>query len=237
MSTVSNNWIVPSANPTQPTTVSAGQGIGVSQSGPDYQVSTTFDPDFIVEELNSLVGSIDLLPGSGISVANDTIAGTITVSTIKPYFATYYKSVQQNLISGNTDMTFDLAGSWNNDGGFITHVSGSKDFVVVLGGFYQLSFNATIQVSGATWSTTTNRNIGIDITRPPSGEQAIIQNSALQGVQNYTQATSGYYYLIAGDIINLRVGNTFTGGPPHAEGVSANLADLNTFFTWTFIST
>jgi hypothetical protein len=153
------------------------------------------------------------------------------------YQATYYKSAVQNLASGNTDITFDLTGAWNNDGGYITHVSGTTDFTVVQGGVYQLGFNATILVNNGTW-VSTNRNIGIDITRSPTAEQALIQNSALQNVQNYTQSTNGTYYLQAGDIINLRVGNTWTGGiptPPQAQGL-ANTFDLNTFFTWTYIS-
>jgi hypothetical protein len=139
------------------------------------------------------------------------------------YQATYYKSAVQNLASGNTDITFDLTGAWNNDGGYITQTA-PTDFTVVQAGLYQLGFNATILVNNGTW-VSTNRNIGIDITRSPTAEQAVIQNSALQGVQNYTQSTSGTYYLQAGDIINLRVGNTWTGGiptPPQAQATQTH---------------
>jgi hypothetical protein len=159
------------------------------------------------------------------------------LSDLEVYQATYYKSTVQNLASGNTDITFDLTGAWNNDGGYITHTNGTTDFTVVQAGVYQLGFNATILVNNGTWGST-NRNIGIDITRSPTAEQAVIQNSALQAVQNYTQSTSGVYYLQAGDIINLRVGNAWSGGvptPPQAQGL-ANTFDLNTFFTWVYLS-
>jgi hypothetical protein len=154
------------------------------------------------------------------------------------YQATYYNSVAQNLTSGNTDITFDTEGAWNNTGGYITHVSGTADFTVVQTGLYQLEFNALVLVNNGTWLTTSNRTCNIDITRSPTAEQAVITNTALQGVQNYGQSVSGTIYLVAGDVINLRLGNIYTGGsptPPQAQGLQ-NTFDLNTFFTWTFIS-
>jgi hypothetical protein len=152
--------------------------------------------------------------------------------------ATYYKSVAQNLTSGNTDITFDQTGTWNNTGGYITHISGTKDFTVVQTGLYQLEFNATISVNNGTWVTTVNRTIGIDITRPTIPETSLVTTTGLQGVQNYGQSVSGTIYLIAGDVINLRLGNTYTGGvptPPQAAALT-NTFDLNTFFTWRFVS-
>lgn len=216
-------------------TIDAGTGITVSQVTPQ----TITIENAGVTALNNLNSGITLTsPDASITITPvgqdiQLQANIPAPAAVKQ--ATYYKTAAQNLTSGNTDITFDATGSWNNDGGYITHTNGTTDFTVVQTGLYQLGFNATILVNTATWATTTNRNIGIDITRSPTAEQAVIQNSALQGVQNYTQSTSGYYYLLAGDVINLRVGNTFTGGPPQAQGI-ANTFDLNTFFTWTFIS-
>jgi hypothetical protein len=153
------------------------------------------------------------------------------------YQATYYKSVAQTLTSGNTDITFDLTGSWNNTGGYVTHVDGTTSFTVVQTGLYQLEFNAIVLANGAVYATTANRNVAIDITRSPTAEQAIITNSSVMATaQNYGQSVSSSYYLVAGDVINLRVGNTFTGGPPTVQQ-SLNVFDLNTFFSWTFVST
>lgn len=167
-----------------------------------------------------------------VPIENDGGGGSNTV-----YQATYYKNTPQNLVSGANDITFDLTGSWNNTGGYITHVNGTNTFNVVQTGLYQMEFNALINSNGATWDFITNKNIAIDIIRS-SSEQGIIANTSLQasGV-NYAQSVNGSYYLISGDVINLRLVNTFTGGtgPPQVQPL-LNTFDLNTFFTWRFIS-
>jgi hypothetical protein len=155
------------------------------------------------------------------------------------YQATYYKTAPQTLsATGNTDITFESTGAWNNTGGYITHTDGTKDFTVVQTGLYQLEFNAAVLANGAVYSLTTiAKSVAIDITRPasPVPEQSIIINSALQAsLQNYAQCVSATYYLQANDVINLRVGNLFTGGPPTIQPLQ-NTFDLNTFFTWRFI--
>ena len=83
------------------------------------------------------------------------------------YQATYYKSVDQSLTNGSTDITFDVNAAWNNDGGYITHASGSKDFIVVQDGLYQLEWNASIVTNGASWNNSINKILSIDITRSP----------------------------------------------------------------------
>jgi hypothetical protein len=152
--------------------------------------------------------------------------------------ATYYKSVAQDLISGNNDITFDLTGAWNNDGGYITHTSGSTNFIVVQTGLYQLEFIASILLNNGTWSATVSRGVFIDITRPSIAEQSVISNTSLQAIGNYSTQTTATFYLIVGDIINLRINNPYTLGtptPPQAQGLQ-NTFDLNTFFTWRFIN-
>jgi hypothetical protein len=154
------------------------------------------------------------------------------------YQATYYKTTAQNLTSGNTDITFDATGSWNNDGGYITHTNGTTDFTVVQTGLYQLEWNALVLLNDGFWTTATNKNVAIDITRPSLAEQSVISSSALMAVQGYAQIVNGSFYLVAGDIINLKIVNTFTligATPPQAQCVQ-NTIDLNTFFTWRFIS-
>ena len=167
-----------------------------------------------------------------------------TGSAPQVYQATYYKSSAQNLTSGNTDITFGLTGSWNNPGTYIAQTA-PTDFTVGITGLYQMEFNVFVNANGASWNSLTNKNAAITVTRGAS-EQAVIANTALQahaggggggagvGV-NYAQCVSGTYYLHASDVINLRIANTFTGGPPSAEGL-LNTFDLNTFFTWRFIS-
>jgi len=210
--------------------------VNITPAGTNIALEALVPP---VDSVGGLVGAITFSsPNSSITI---TPAGTnIALEAVVPAVrqATYYKTTAQNLTSGNTDITFDATGSWNYTDGYITYASGTANFTVVQTGVYQLGFNATILVNNGTWATTTNRNIGIDITRSSNPRQAVIQNSALQGVQNYTQSTSGTYYLVAGDVINMRVGGAWTGGtptPPQVQGL-ANTFDLNTFFTWTYIS-
>ena len=151
------------------------------------------------------------------------------------YQATYYKTTAQNMTSGNTDVTFDGEATWNNDNGYITHTGGTTAFTVVQAGLYQLEFNATILINGATWTTTANKTINIDITRSPTAEQTIVSSTGLQGQQSYSQSICSTFYLDAGDVINLRLGNTFTSGPAQIQQLQ-NTFDFNTFFTWTYIS-
>jgi hypothetical protein len=148
------------------------------------------------------------------------------------YTAQYYKSANQNLLNGATDITFDLTQTWNNTGGYVTHTNGSTDFTVNQTGLYQLEFNTTI--FGAPWSDTL-KQISIDITRSPFPEQVtIIQNAAIPSSRNYGQSVSASFYLVTGDVINCRVVNTYTSGTPFAQGFS-NPFELNTWFTWKFI--
>jgi hypothetical protein len=155
---------------------------------------------------------------------------------IAPRQATYYKSADQTLTSGNTDITFDQTAAYNNTGGYITHTDGTTDFEVGQAGVYQLEFNSTVSANGGTWTTATNKVIAIDITRSPTAEQAVIASSSVMAsATNYAQSVSGTFYLEAGDVINLRLTGTFASGPPTALGL-ANTIDLGTFFTWRFIA-
>lgn len=151
------------------------------------------------------------------------------------YQATYYKSAQQNLTSGSTDITFDEEGTWNNDNGYITHTGGTADFTVVQAGLYQLEFNATVISNGSTW-TNLLKQISIDITRAPTPEiVSIAQNASMPSNTNYGQSACSTYNLEAGDVINCRVSNTYATGTPFAQGVQ-NTFDLNTWFSWRYVA-
>jgi hypothetical protein len=151
------------------------------------------------------------------------------------YQGTYYKSDAQTLVNGNTDITFDLTASWNNTGGFVTHTDGTTNFTVAIAGLYQLEFNTLVLANGAVYLLTDiGKSVNIDITRSP--EQIVISNTALQASQqNYSMSISSSFYLQVGDIINLRIGNTFTDGPPTVQPL-LNTFDLNTFFSWRYLS-
>lgn len=182
-------------------------------------------------------GVIALTQGTGISISGTPANYTITKTP--PFQATYYKTTNQILngpnAPGNTDITFDLTGSWNNTGGYITHVDGTADFTVVQTGLYFLEFNANIQGSGAAW--TGSKQVNIDITRSPIAETAVIQQSATQNSgTDYGQSVSTTFYLVAGDVINLRIFNIYTSlTQPLARGLSSTF-DLNTFFSWRYIN-
>ena len=193
----------------------------------------------ISEQLSNPSVVTQIIAGSNITI--DQPNGNVTINSSgggggEVFQATYYKSALQNLTSGNTDITFDEEGSWNNDNGYITHTGGTTAFTVVQAGLYQLEFNATVLANGATWLTTSNKGISIDITRSPTAEQVTISQSAfIASGTNYTQSVCSTYDLSAGDVINCRITNTFTGGPAQAQFVQ-NTFDLNTWFTWRYVA-
>lgn len=152
------------------------------------------------------------------------------------YQSTYYKSVNQNLNNGSTDITFDVNAAWNNGGGYIAHTSGSTDFTVVQAGLYQLEWNSSIVANGSTWNTGTNKVNSIDITRSPNAEQVVISQTATTASGlNYTQSVCSTVRLEVGDIINLRVQSNFSTAIPYAQAVTSTF-DLNTWFSWRFIA-
>jgi hypothetical protein len=211
---------------------------------------------------NSLVVNDDVVPDStrfavsntgrvGVGVAPDaTVALSVDTTGIKfgdgtiqttaaitpPFQSTYYKSADQNLVNGSTDITFDQNAAWNNGGGYITHTSGSADFTVTKAGLYQLEWNASVAANGATWNTANNKVISIDITRSPIAEQIVIGQTAVAATtQNYTQSLCATVKLEIGDVINLRIQGNYATATPTAQGVQ-NTYDLNTWFSWRFIA-
>ena len=152
------------------------------------------------------------------------------------YQATYYKSANQNLTNGNTDITFDQDAPWNNDNSYITHASGSADFVVAQAGLYQLEFNLSVNANAATWNTSNSKVVSIDITRSPNAEQVVIGQTAVTATtQNYTQSVVSTFKLEVGDVINLRHYGNFATATPFAQGVQ-NTIDLNTWFSWRYVT-
>jgi len=192
----------------------------------------------ISEQLSNPSVVTQIIAGTNITI--DQPNGNVTINSSgggggEVFQATYYKTTAQNMTSGNTDVTFDGEATWNNDNGYVTHTAGTTAFTVVQAGLYQLEFNATILINGATWSTTANKTINIDITRSPTAEQTIVSSTGLQGAQSYSQSICSTFYLAAGDVINLRLGNIFTGGPAQIQQLQ-NTFDFNTFFTWTYVA-
>jgi hypothetical protein len=197
--------------------------------------ATTSTTGFLYADNAQVAPPIDT-PAVPSAVVNVKLVEATINYTLPPAIqATYYKSASQNLTSGDTDMTFDLTGAWNNDSGYITHTSGSTAFVVVTPGLYQLEFNAFVFANAATWAATSNKTISIDITRSPTTEQALItQAFNTASATNYSQSLCATYNLVAGDVINLRLSGFYTGGPPSALGV-VNTIDLNTWFSWRYV--
>ena len=249
-----NSWTSVKCTPDESKLIACSDGSGIYTSidagatwtpsdAPNFETWTSVTTDSTGTKLVACATNEPIYTTSGNWTLELNITGP-TGSAPQVYQATYYKSANQNLTSGATDITFDSTGEWNNPGTYISHTNGTTDFTVGVTGLYQMEFNAFINANGASWNLLTNKNVAIDITRTPTAEQAVIANTALQanaggggggvGV-NYAQCVTATYYLKVGDVINLRVANTFTGGPPSAEGL-LNTFDLNTFFTWRFIS-
>jgi hypothetical protein len=161
------------------------------------------------------------------------MSGNYVVPVNNLYVAQYFKSANQTLASGSTDITFDREQPWNNSGSYITHTSGTTNFVVNKTGLYQLEWNVSIFGINST-STDLLKQISIDITRSPIVEQVTItQNASIPTARNYGQSVSASFYLVVGDVINCRVVNTHNG-PASVIGLT-NTFDLNTWFMWKYI--
>ena len=210
----------------------SGAGGGVNIFGSDIQMIPVGTATASIK--TNLIGGYTV---GGLAITDvATINGVAYPPPNTVYQATYYKTVQQNLINPDTDITFNALGTWNNVGGYITHVSGSKDFTVNIAGLYQLEFNVSINANGATWNTALNKAVSIDITRSPTAEQAVIQNnSVVANNQSYQQSVTTTYFLQVGDIINCRTTLAYATATPFVVPLQ-NTFDLNTFFTWRFIS-
>lgn len=151
------------------------------------------------------------------------------------FIGQYYKSGNQNLTNGSTDITFDTIQSWNNTNEYITHTNGTADFTVNNSGLYHLEFNATINANSATWNAGTNKVISIDITRIGQAEVvAIGQANNTATLTNYIQSVSSTFYLNVGDVINCRIQCNYATQIPNVSGITGTF-DLNTYFTWRFI--
>jgi hypothetical protein len=137
---------------------------------------------------------------------------------------------------GSTDVTFDATTEWSNIGGYITHTAGSANLIVSKTGLYQLEFNVTIVANGGSWNAGTNKVASIDIIRSPELEQvSIAQMAAMALTPEYAQNVSSSFYLIAGDIINLRVQGNHSTATPYIKPLT-NTFDLNTWFSWRNIN-
>lgn len=181
-------------------------------------------------------GDVGSTGATGLGTQGSTGATGPAGVTAPLYQATYYKSANQNLTNGNTDITFDQDASWNNDNGLITHTAGSADFVVAQAGLYQLEFNLSVNANAATWNTSNSKVVSIDITRSPNAEQVVIGQTALTATtQSYTQSVVSTFKLEVGDVINLRHYGNFATATPFAQGVQ-NTIDLNTWFSWRLLA-
>lgn len=180
-------------------------------------------------------GVQNITAGSGILITGTSQNPTISATSPAVYLATYYKTANQNLVSGSTDITFDATAPWNNTNGYITHTSSSADFTVTKTGIYQLEWNVSIVANGATWNPGTNKVISIDITRSPIAEQIVLSQTAVTATTtDYTQSLCSTFSLVAGDVLNCRIQENFASSTPFARGLTSTY-DLNTWFTWRFI--
>jgi hypothetical protein len=162
------------------------------------------------------------------------MSGNFVVPINNLFIGQYYKTTNQNLTNGNTDITFDAIQPWSNEGGYITLANNTPNFTVNQTGIYQLELNITVNFNGATWNVAQNKVISVDITRIGITEQvAFGQANVVATGGNYIMSCSSTFYLVKGDIINCRHYSNFATATPNIAGAIG--FDLNTWFSWKYI--
>ncbi len=219
----------PTVNNTGVLAVGGGTGISIGGTAQNPTVDNT--------------GVLSVTAGTGISIGgtaqNPTVdnVGVLSldgaVGTVTTKVGGAYKSVAQNLASGNTFITWDSTFAWN-DTGYITQTA-ADTFTVNVKGLYQLEHQIAVTPNAAVYGTGTNKGAAIMLTRSPIAEQVIATQNALEAsAQPYGFAVPILFELLVGDTIRCRHSNTFTGGPPSAAGL-LNTFDYNTTFTWRLV--
>ena len=205
------------------------------------QIKLQTDGGVIANSVNAPTITATTTNTSNINVPQNGIVSSLTVSSINGmvypvpvYTALYYKTTQQNTVNGFNTITFDGTAAWNNTAGYITHVNGTTDFVVVQSGVYQIEFYVNVLANGATF-TNTNRFSDIQLTR--GTQQSILGNTCAVATNvNVNMSVVATMYLAAGDVLSCRISQNLTSGTPLIQCLQ-NVFDYNTFFTWTFLST
>ena len=201
----------------------------------DGTISADTAGNFLISPSGNLPVSV---PDNGLFICSSDVYfnGTRVAPTVAVRQATYYKTSAQQLPNGTPlDIVFDATGTWNNVGGYITHVAGTT-FTVVQAGLYNLGLNVSVLANGAVWTPYSNHIITVNITRAGIAQQIVInQTASTASTTNYSQSLSSDFYLNATDVIRLTAQINYSSGLPTIQPV-ANTFDLNTFFTWRFIS-
>jgi hypothetical protein len=173
---------------------------------------------------------------SSLQVESGTIS-TLTVSTInsQPYIGfrggQFYRSVNQNLPTGNNNLIFDTAKPWNSADFIQTNPS---TFLCSTTGTYQIGINNTVVSATGTW-TALNKSIFIQQDR--GGAQNVVVNStSIPNATAYGQSASAVIDIDQGDFLRFLTGQTLTGGSTISLGVSS-IIDLNSFWDYQLLRT
>jgi hypothetical protein len=173
---------------------------------------------------------------SSLQVESGTIS-TLTVSTInsQPYIGfrggQFYRSVNQNLPTGNNNLIFDTAKPWNSADFIQTDPS---TFLCSTTGTYQIGINNTVAAATGTWSAL---NKGIFIQQDRGGAQNVVVNTtSVPNASAYGQSASALIDIDQGDFLRFLTGQTLTGGSTISLGVSS-IIDYNTFWDYQLLRT
>jgi hypothetical protein len=212
--------------------VNAGTSITVDNSDPKNPVINATGAAAGVSAVNSLSGSLTLnsvLGPDGIDIANNP-PGTIQISKSRTPSGQFYKTVIQNVASGESLVTFNLPRTWNT-AGYIQDTTTSL-FTCAFKGVYHIVYNLSVINSNAVWSNQV-KTATILQTRSGAGSgRTFARTSAVNG-SSYEIQVSAVLELFVGDTLQFLTDGLLSSGFVTVAFLSG--IDFNTTFSWTLI--
>jgi hypothetical protein len=179
-----------------------------------------------------MTGSID---ASGDVVSSHSV-NNYSLNTIGANYnivGGFYKTSDQSAPTGATDITWDASYNWGDALNCFTIVPGSAAITCAVRGVYEIAVNMTNATGTSTAAATNIRILSFDLTRAPNPRLNGFITSTFYNQTNasYNQVVQGVVELLVGDVLDVRVQQSLSGGSSLILGTSG--IDPNCWMTYS----
>jgi hypothetical protein len=145
----------------------------------------------------------------------------------------FYKTSDQSAPTGATDITWDASYNWGDALNCFTIVPGSAAITCAVRGVYEIAVNMTNATGTSTAAATNIRILSFDLTRAPNPRLNGFITSTFYNQTNasYNQVVQGVVELLVGDVLDVRVQQSLSGGSSLILGTSG--IDPNCWMTYS----